>query len=1245
MNLVVLSVSNAGLADLAYVSQEINCKFPGLFQVKLFYAAKTVDADEVSRINQTIAEAEFVILDLMGASREYEKLVFEACEKCQGQVVPIGGDSETSRRLLRLGSLSGKDMQGTINSAVRSSSNWLTQMMNLREKPDTGFSDKKLQDITNYIRIIKYWKNAEEENIRNLLYLIGREYGCVHELSKPNEPIVVDDTGVFDPSIPKYYKSVEEYWKATGFDEDKPIVVFLFYGHSYPNRTRGCVAALIKKITPFANVLPIAFARTTNRDLAALKDIILTQTDKRIDLVVNFLAFRLGAGPMGGNAEEAVKLLDELDVPVLHPYFMSRRDISEWQASQQGISTAEFLIQVILPELDGCIETVPIGALAERKIDSEFKIDLHELRLIEERADKVVGRIKNWLQLRRKKNSDKKVAIICYNYPPGEDNLFGGAFLDTFASVEQILVNLQAEGYYLNNMTAQELREIFTAGKLVNSGRWMGDTSTAPFIRYGSEKYYSHVQNESWVDEIKHQWGNPPGEIMSEKSNLLIPGFISGNVFIGLQPSRGIHEQPDKFYHDKSLLPHHQYIAFYQWLKEEFKADIILHVGTHGTLEFLRGKECGMSGNCLPDYLVCDIPHAYLYYAGNPAEAMIAKRRSHAVLISYQSPAFAESELYGELAVLDDLLCQREEALLLDPVRVIELEEKIWENAEKQNFFCNTFEELELELFRIRRSLIPKGLHIFNQGLTMSEAADYMKFVLRYDRSGLPSLQRLVAEDQGLDYDSLLEANQIGDLRKLDQTAIVIVDDYIRTGAISKEIFSNVKSYEICKKVLEYGYEAYKASRDCREKEGLVRVLSGRYQPVRLAGDLVRNPSVLPTGYNLYQFDPRQVPSTLAMARGAKIAQNTLEQYLKTHGCYPRSVAVILWGLETSRTQGETIGQILYYLGIKVVTKRHNFAKGYVIIPQSELARPRIDVIVNMCGFFRDMFPMLIDDLNGLFQQIAALDEANDVNYMKANTALIYQNLRSEGYDTEMAGELSAARLFGPAEAEYGTKVSKLIELKNWTDEAQLGNTYINSLQYVYSKKYRGKAVSGLLSSHLKSVELVSQVRSSHEYEVTDLDHYYEYFGGLSKSIEIAKGKKVQIYITDTTGEKIQTETVDRSISRGVRTRLFNPKWIDAMLEHSYHGVQKINDRFENVLGLAATTNKVDHWIFSTMQQIYVSDESMRKRLAKSNRWAYYSMVERLLECAQRGYWAPNKDQLKELHHVCLEIEGDIEEE
>lgn len=1243
MKVAVVSVSQALLADLAAVYKEFEQEFPAAVSLTVFYAGRELGDDHRDRLRRRLADADFVIVDLMGSPREWEREIMAVCRDSKGQVVPIGGDSEDIRASLRLGAFTARDMQARAKGGEPPSADTMHKMMAMAEKLGKSLPFGKLRDVRNYVWIIRYWKNAGPYNIRNLFCLMAREYGGNKKVPAPQEPQNMDETGIFDPYSRRFYPTLADYEAAVErFDAAQPTVAFIFYAHSYPNRTTACISRFADKIKMFANVLPIAFSRNTGRDLAKLRHLLLASG--KVDLVVNFLAFRLGAGPMGGNADDAVKILEELDVPVLHPFFMARREQEEWEKSSQGVNPSEFLISVMLPELDGAIETIPLGAMGRPRRDETLGMELNELALIDERAEKVAARMQNWLKLRRKPNHEKRVAILCYNYPPGEDNLFGGAFLDTFASVANILRRLKVEGYDVDDLTEDDLRSAFTAGKLVNSGRWSDPADCGLFIRYPAGAYRQATAGDPLAAKVSERWGPAPGGIMTDGQDFLLPGLISGNIFLGLQPTRGIHENPEATYHDKGLPPHHQYMAFYRWLREEFAADAVIHVGTHGTLEFLPGKECGMSGACYPDALIGDLPHLYLYYAGNPAEAMIAKRRSHAVLVGYQPPPFTEGELYGELAQLETAIAEYHEAARVDPGRCQPLRDRIEEKAGQLNLSSRNMDELEQELYRMKRSLIPHGLHVFGAAYSAADAAAYMAFVLRYDRGEIPSLRRLAAEACAMDYDALVAGSDINVLKGLDENVQSLVDEYLRTGTVNKGYFRNKKYAESGKKALEYGYRAYLASIEAREEEGLIRALNGRYLPVKLAGDVIRNPAVLPTGFNLYQFDPRLAPSEAAARRGAAIAENTIGQYRERYGTYPNSVAAVLWGLETSRTQGETVGQILHYLGVRVGSKKNLFHPVYEIIPAAELGRPRIDVVVHMCGFFRDMFPNLIEELNGVFAQVAALDEPEEINYFKADCRRIYRKLLAEGYAEAEAVELSQARLFGPAEGEYGTKVSKLIETRTWQDESELGHTFSRSLQHVYSSRHRGKPAAALHDIQLAAVDIVSQVRSSHEYELVDLDHYYEYIGGLAKAVEISKGSKAEIYISDTTGEAVLTEGVEHSIARGVRTRLLNPKWIDGMLKHNYHGVQKIADRFESILGLAATTNKVENWIYSSLHDKYVADETMRRRLAENNRWAYFAIVERLMEINKRGYWDASEREVHELRQTYLELEGGVEE-
>ncbi|MEX2752800.1 MAG: cobaltochelatase subunit CobN [Candidatus Freyarchaeota archaeon] len=445
-------------------------------------------------------------------------------------------------------------------------------------------------------------------------------------------------------------------------------------------------------------------------------------------------------------------------------------------------------------------------------------------------------------------------------------------------------------------------------------------------------------------------------------------------------------------------------------------------------------------------------------------------------------------------------------------------------------------------------------------------------------------------------------------------------------------------------KTLSYGLEIVSHLEESREMDSLIQALNGNYVFPNLGGDPIRTPEVLPTGSNTYQFDPRLIPSDVAYERGVEIAEKTLKQYYDKNGKYPESVAVVLWGFETVKTRGETVGQILGYLGVRIVREKSIWFPKLKLIPLEELGRPRIDVVVNMCGFFRDMFPDTMKLLDEAFNMVASLDEEENKNYVKKHSEALYRELVREFSDEKMVKRLSNARIFGPRSGEYGTRLTRLIETSNWESESQVAEAYIASMNNVYAENIHGEQADKIYRKILSNVELVSQVRDTHEYEVTDLDHYYEFFGGLSKAVEDVRGEKPEMLISDTTREQIKTETVDRAIQRGVRTRLLNPKWINGMLKHQYHGGQKIADRVEYLLGFAATTNKVENWIWSKVAEDYVFNEEMRKRLQENNKWALHEMMGRLLEANQRGYWQATQEELDKLRQLYLELEGELEE-
>lgn len=1225
MKFTFITVSAPSVKCLMKAAEEISHTEPDILELRLYYAVKEYSSEKTRRLISDIKTSDMVFVDLMGSPVETVKAVYEGLKECSGNVIPYGN---SAREYLKLGSFSAAAMKASGGKKPDMAA--MKKMQSMAEAMGK-IMPGKMRDMRNYSLICKYFYVADRQNILNMLYLILREYGGAKKLPKPAEPREVPAAAVCRPKDMKYYGSFAEFSKDFHYDDNKPLIALLYYGHIYPMDYSGAVSAAAEHLRISANILPIAVSGSDSLNDGSLKKLLTGFMPKRPDAIINFMSFRLSAGPMGGNISIGTDMLKELNVPYLHPFFMSRRTEKEWLESVQGNTSAEMLISVMLPEQDGAVLTIPVGAKTEPLYNEEFDVSTDEIKIIGERLESLKKRTEKYISLRQKDNSRKKVAVICYNYPPGEANVFGGAFLDTFQSVSALLSLLKENGYDTEDISAEKLMSDFINGGLVNSGKY---NDSGKMQVYSLSEYKKFLNESSVKNEVIDAWGEPGGDIMTdENGDFLIPAARYGNVLVGIQPSRGVHEDNDKLYHDKSLPPHHQYIAFYKYIHDKFGADAVVHVGTHGTLEFLKGKEAGMSGMCYPDILMDDTPHFYLYYCGNPSEATIAKRRSHAALIGYQPPVFVQSGLYGEYAELSKMLDDYHHQLAFSEQAAEEVRHNIAALAEKLNLPAD-INELESELYRLNSSLIPKGLHIFGQDYSDEEALCYVRELLKKPHDNIPSLNEAAAAEVGVD---LAEAEENGGekLREINTLAEEYFNKYFGGENVPQELADTI----------EYGRKKYEEIRHNAENEQLLNALSGGYIPAKAAGDIYRSPEVLPSGYNLYQFDQRFVPTLTAFQRGARAAENTIKTYYSEYGCYPNSTAVILWGLETSRTQGETIGQIMTYLGARLAKTNSAWNPKYELIPIEELGRPRIDVTINICGFFRDLFPNIIDNLDDLLCLVNKADESSEQNFMKANSAKIYSYLIDKGYDEEEAKRLSATRIFGPREGEYGTGITSIIETKAWEKEEQIGSQFLSSLHYVYNRKSHGSDIDGLYEQNLKSVEIVSQVRDNNEYEITDLDHYYEFFGGLAKSVEMVKGTKAVMLVTDTTGAVPVTESAEKAVAKGIRTRVLNPKWIDGMLAHKYHGAQKIADRFENVMGLAATTGAVEQWVYNDLCEKYAMDEEMRRRMAENNPYAYMDILEQMEEYSRRGYWNASEEQLEAIRRAYLETENRIEGE
>ncbi len=767
LRLTVVTVAPVALLCSAVLAE---LKKEHALEVQLsLYCLQEGSESQIDRsvLQKDLAQADAVLLDLMGAQEGLSNYICDRLGEGNNVVLPTTFMSAGMLQVTRWGPFSlhavmerGREMMQR-RGAGRGGPKGMEQgggepAMDPAEllAPFLPMLPPPLKEAgERWLLAYKYWANGGHKNLKNLLLLLAREL-LAFPVAEIEPPRPVPPAGLYRPDMDRTYLTLEAYLKDHPLDRSKHTVGVIFYLGRYGEASQAGLRGLLRKLEGSCNVIPAFFHTAVAQKSRALKEYFYSEGRPLVELVINLTAFRLDVGPRGGDPSHTIDELAQLNVPLLHPIPMNRREIGDWEKAP-SLSPVESIVQVILPEVDGCIEPIPISGLQKLGYDLQLGQALKGVAPIEGRVERIAGRALSWLKLKKKQNGQKKVAFILYNYPPGEDNLGGAAYLDVFASLEKITGALAAAGYDLGEWPRDKLHEVLLQRGLVNAGRWVPQELTAAHALILTEEDWGPLLEKlPGRDALLQDWGPPPGKIMAgEDGTLMLPGFISGNIFVGLQPSRGLHEQPEKAYHDKSIPPHYQYVAFYRWLEEVWGADACVHVGTHGTLEFMQGKEVGMSGGCYPDLLIGNMPHLYIYHVANPSEAMIAKRRSMATLINYNSPPLMASDLYDEMVELEQLIAEYHQALQQDPPRAEKVKKAILEKGAAAKFSATEVDEIHGEIFRIKRSLIPRGLHVLDEAYGVDEIVDFIAFVLRYDRGTVLSLNRLLGEGAGIDYD------------------------------------------------------------------------------------------------------------------------------------------------------------------------------------------------------------------------------------------------------------------------------------------------------------------------------------------------------------------------------------------------------------------------------------------------------------------------------------------------------------
>ncbi|MEL6381338.1 MAG: magnesium chelatase subunit H, partial [Cyanobacteria bacterium J06626_18] len=897
------------------------------------------------------------------------------------------------------------------------------------------------------------------------------------------------------------------------------------------------------------------------------------------------------------------------------------------------------------------------------------------------RAEALAARVLKLIQLRRSERAARKLAVVLFNFPPNAGATGTAAFLGVYESLHATLQRLSEEGYSVDvPESVDALRDAILTG---NSERFGSDANVAARIPADE-----HVRRETYLAEIEAQWGPAPGKAQSDGSHIQVLGAHFGNVFVGIQPTFGYEGDPMRLLFSRSASPHHGFAAYYTYLEKIWGADAVLHFGTHGSLEFMPGKQMGMSGACYPDNLIGTTPNLYYYAANNPSEATIAKRRGYAETISYLTPPAENAGLYKGLKELSELIASYQSQK--DNGRAIQIVNAIIETARQ----CNLDRDVQLpdidanemsaedrdtlvgkiyiKLMEIESRLLPCGLHVIGKPPSAEEAIATLVNIAGLDREeeGIKSLQRLIAESLGRDIDEIYDNSDRGVLNDVQllydinqgvrEAVAALVHEQIdadgRVSMVSRLNFLNIGKKEPWIKALqEAGYldvdaEAIKPLMEylefcleqvCADNElgGLLKGLEGEYVLPGPGGDPIRNPDVLPTGKNLHALDPQSIP-TLAAVQSAKIVVDRLleRQRQENGGSYPETIATVLWGTDNIKTYGESLAQMLWFIGAKPVPDALGRVNKLELIPLEELGRPRVDIVVNCSGVFRDLFINQMALLDKGVKMAAEADEPLEMNFVRKHAL---EQAAEMGVDLRTA----ATRIFSNASGSYASNVNLAVENSSWEEETELQEMYLKRKSFAFNSDNPGVMDNSrdLFEASLKKAEVTFQNLDSSEISLTDVSHYFD--SDPTKVVASLRedGKQPASYVADTTTANAQVRTLSETVRLDARTKMLNPKWYEGMLSHGYEGVRELSKRLVNTMGWSATADAVDNWVYEDANTTFIQDPEMCKRLMDLNPNSFRRMVSTLLEVNGRGYWETSDENLERLQELYQEAEDRIE--
>jgi magnesium chelatase subunit H len=1102
---------------------------------------------------------------------------------------------------------------------------------------------QKVQDLRNWLIIYGYWNAGGSENVASLFWTIAEKYLDLKAGDIP-PPIETPDMGLLHPDYQGFFTSPKAYleWyqrreQGTGNREQnvgaqalrpeglrpktlrpetlppkglRPVIGILIYRKHVitklpyiPQLIRHFEKAGLIPLPIFINGVEGHVAvrdwmtsdhETQQRQQGNIETPSLSSEAVKIDAIVSTIGFPLVGGPAGSMAagrqvEVAKRILTAKNVPYIVAAPLLIQDISSW--TRQGVGGLQSVVLYALPELDGAIDTIPLGGLVGEQI-----------YLVPERIQRLTNRVKSWVSLRQKPISQRKIAIILYGFPPGYGAVGTAALLNVPRSLIKLLNALKEQGYTVGEIP-EDGEELIQQIKAADENPTptlpaSGEGVISPFV-YGGATVNARTL-EKWLgylftSRIEKQWKYLTGSgIKTYGDEFNIGGVQLGNVWIGVQPPLGIQGDPMRLMFERDLTPHPQYAAYYKWLQNDFQADAIVHFGMHGTVEWLPGSPLGNTGYSWSDILLGNMPNLYIYAANNPSESILAKRRGYGVLISHNVPPYGRAGLYKELVNLRDLIAEYRE----DPEKNYLLKEGICKKIvdtglevdcpfddakrlgipftpENVKMFSNhAFDHYLVKLYEylqvLENRLFSSGLHVLGEAPNQEELAGYL--------------------DAYFGGENEPQRSERHEGRKEEERVIT-----------------------------------HLLNQSTDELTNLLRGLNGEFIPPAPGGDLLRDGAgVLPTGRNIHALDPYRMPSPAAFERGKEIAQKIIDQSFEENKKYPETVAVLLWGLDAIKTKGESLGILLELVGAEPVKEGTGRIVRYELKPLSDVGHPRIDVLANLSGIFRDSFVNIIELLDDLFQRAAEIDEPEEMNFIRKHALA----LKAQGVEN------SSARLFSNPAGDFGSLVNDRVVDSNWESGEELGNTWESRNVFSYGRNDKGQARPEVLQTLLKTSDRIVQEIDSVEYGLTDIQEYYANTGGLKKAAEKQSGKKVTASFVESFSKDTTPRNLDDLLRIEYRTKLLNPKWANAMANQGSGGAFEISQRMTALIGWGGTADFKDDWVYDQAAETYALDAEMAEKLRKANPEAFKNIVGRMLEASGRGLWQADGDKLDKLRQL-----------